>query len=258
MNTSYWIKIARATMASTARGWQGLFVSRRAKQPTMMLKLYEFEGCPYCRLVREVLTELGLEVEIYPCPKGGSRFRQEVLAIGGKAQFPFLVDPNQDVWLYESADIISYLYATYADADIPLRHRLGPLQWVSSMGNSLIGGLDGINARPSIPAEKLLTLYSFEASPFCRPVRETLCELEIPYRLVNLGKEQWADMGAMGVHAAIGEYTPRKGGKRASFMNKTQKMMVPYLEDPNTGKAMFESAAIIDYLERTYGEPAPR
>jgi glutathione S-transferase len=29
-------------------------------------------------------------------------------------------------------------------------------------------------------------------------------------------------------------------------------MMVPYLVDPNTGVAMFESAEIVDYLVRTY------
>jgi glutathione S-transferase len=27
---------------------------------------------------------------------------------------------------------------------------------------------------------------------------------------------------------------------------------VPYLEDPNTGVEMFESAAMVDYLEKTY------
>jgi glutathione S-transferase len=30
-------------------------------------------------------------------------------------------------------------------------------------------------------------------------------------------------------------------------------MRVPYLEDANTGAAMFESADIVAYLERTYG-----
>jgi glutathione S-transferase len=29
-------------------------------------------------------------------------------------------------------------------------------------------------------------------------------------------------------------------------------MQVPYLVDPNTGRAMFESADIVAYLERTY------
>jgi hypothetical protein len=29
-------------------------------------------------------------------------------------------------------------------------------------------------------------------------------------------------------------------------------LQAPYLEDPNTGAAMFESADIIDYLEKEY------
>lgn len=29
--------------------------------------------------------------------------------------------------------------------------------------------------------------------------------------------------------------------------------MVPYLVDPNTGKAMFESADVVAYLDATYG-----
>ena len=30
-------------------------------------------------------------------------------------------------------------------------------------------------------------------------------------------------------------------------------MMVPYIEDPNTGVKMFESRDIVRYLDRTYG-----
>jgi glutathione S-transferase len=30
--------------------------------------------------------------------------------------------------------------------------------------------------------------------------------------------------------------------------------MVPYLVDPNTGEALFESADIVAYLDRTYAE----
>ena len=41
--------------------------------------------------------------------------RAEVEALGGKMSFPFLVDPNQDVAMYESADIVAYLYDTYGN-----------------------------------------------------------------------------------------------------------------------------------------------
>ena len=33
---------------------------------------------------------------------------------------------------------------------------------------------------------------------------------------------------------------------------------VPFLEDPNTGVCMFESKAIIEYLEKTYGGGAAK
>ena len=34
-------------------------------------------------------------------------------------------------------------------------------------------------------------------------------------------------------------------------------LQVPYLEDPNTGVKMFESAAIVDYLNATYALSPP-
>jgi glutathione S-transferase len=93
-------------------------------------------------------------------------------------------------------------------------------------------GLGGSRARPSRAPEKPLELWSFEVSPYCRLVREALCRLELPYLLHNVGKG-----------------SPR----RPDFIARSGRMMVPYLADPNTGVAMFESAAIVAYLEKTYG-----
>ena len=45
--------------------------------------------------------------------------------------------------------------------------------------------------------------------------------------------------------------------RRDAFVARSGKMMVPYLVDPNTGAAMFESADIVAYLERTYAAEAP-
>jgi glutathione S-transferase len=63
-------------------------------------------------------------------------------------------------------------------------------------------------------------------------VRETLTNLELPYLLHNVAKGS---------------------SKRDAFVALAGKMMVPHLVDPNTGIAMFESADITAYLERTYG-----
>ena len=249
---NHFLKVALATAASSLRGWQGLMAKPAPVQPVEPLKLFEYEGCPFCRLVREVLTELSLNAQIFPCPKGGERFRPQAVALSGKAQFPLLVDDNTGVVMTESADIIAYLYQTYGQQPVPLRWKASAPQVLSSFANSALSLGAGVRARASNAPAQMLTLYSFEASPFCKPVRELLCELELPYNLVNLGKEQFADMGVNGMHAALGEYNPVQGGKRAQFMAKTNRMMVPYLEDPNTGKAMFESKDIVSYLLSTY------
>jgi hypothetical protein len=44
--------------------------------------------------VREAISVLDLDVRVYPCPKGGPTWRPKAVELGGKAQFPFLVDPN--------------------------------------------------------------------------------------------------------------------------------------------------------------------
>lgn len=163
------MKVALATVASSLRGWQGMMVNPAAVFPKKKLKLYDFEACPYCRLVREVLTELALDVDIYPCPKGGERFRGDVIKMGGKAQFPFLVDGNTGEKLYESADIIEYLYATYAKRPVPLRHKIRPAQTATSLLNTALGFGAGMNARPSKKPKKNADLVQFRGFPFFSP-----------------------------------------------------------------------------------------
>jgi glutathione S-transferase len=51
---------------------------------------------------------------IYPTPHGGKRFRPKVAKLGGRQQFPFLVDPNSGESLFESAAIREYLLDKYA------------------------------------------------------------------------------------------------------------------------------------------------
>ncbi len=82
-------------------------------RPAKPIQLYEFEGCPFCRKVREAVAILDLDVEFKPCPMNGPNFRQEAIKKGGKSQFPYLFDPNSDTAMYESDDIINYLYDKY-------------------------------------------------------------------------------------------------------------------------------------------------
>ncbi|MDY6774089.1 MAG: glutathione S-transferase N-terminal domain-containing protein, partial [Candidatus Nanohaloarchaea archaeon] len=61
----------------------------------MKLELYQFEQCPYCRKVREKLTELGLSFTAHN-PRQNEERMEELLELGGKDQVPFLVDRDED------------------------------------------------------------------------------------------------------------------------------------------------------------------
>jgi glutathione S-transferase len=225
------LDVATSAAATVARLGSGVSVGTLGKRPEQPLRLYEFEGCPFCRKVREALSILDLEADILPCPKGGPRFRPEAVRLGGKAQFPYLVDPNTGKAMYESGDIVRALFAEYGDGRVPALLAAGPLTDASAALAGVFRPGLGVWYRPARAPERPLELWSFEASPFCRIAREALCTLELPYRLHNVAKG-----------------SPR----REAFQQRSGRMMVPYLADPNTGSEMFESAEIAAYLERTY------
>jgi DUF1680 family protein len=89
----------------------------------------------------------------------------------------------------------------------------------------------GSRYRAARMPERPITVYSYEASPFCKLVREKLVELEIPHLMKSCGR------GSM---------------KRQELVDRRGVFQAPYIEDPNTGTAMFESSAIVKYLEETY------
>lgn len=250
------IDVTSSVLASTAAGWRGSLAYRPARrQPVQPLALYEFEACPYCRLVRETLTELDLDVMIYPCPKGGQRFRAQAQALGGKAQFPFLVDPNTGARLYGSAEIVDYVAKTYegrarAPRGWKRQLRLGGAQAATVL--RAWRGPRGLKARPSKAPAQPLELYSFESSPYSRLVRERLCELELPYLLHNTGKARPSDIGPPSVRDRLLKAPKDTSRNRKALLERTGHVQVPYLIDPNTGTEMYESAAILAYLNRTY------
>ena len=120
------------------------------------------------------------------------------------------------------------------------------LEWATARG------LRGSQARPSKAPAKPLELYSFESSPYSRLVRERLCELEIPYLLRNMAKARWEDVGPPWIRAKYFPDLPVEGRNRLRLLGLAGKVQVPYLIDPNTGVSMFESAAILRYLDQTY------
>lgn len=225
------IEVATSLAASVLRLGAGLQVGATGKRPVEMLELYDFEACPFCRKAREALSMLDLDATVYPCPPGGTRFRPKVEEMGGKQQFPYLIDPNTEKQMYESDEIIAYLYKEYGDGAPPFTLQLGPVTDVSSVLATAVRPFNGRSTTPSKHPGKPLELWSFEASPFCRLAREALCELELPYVLHNVAKGS---------------------EQRGKFVDRSGKMMVPYLVDPNTNSAMFESADIVAYLHETY------
>ena len=251
MNDS--LDVVNSTLSSTLRLWRGTNARPAARLPARPLELFEFEACPYCRLVREALTELDLDALIRPAPHGGTRFRPQVERRGGKQQFPYLVDANTGASMYESADIIEYLYRQYGGRPAPTR-LLRPLDVSSSMLASIPRMRSGAQARLSRAPKRPLELFSFESSPYSRRVRELLCELEIPYLLRSTGKAQWRDLGPPVVRAVLFPERPVTGRNRIELLRRTGKVQLPYLADPNTGAGMFESAGIREYLQVTYAK----
>eukprot|EP00475_Leptophrys_vorax_P027069 TRINITY_DN3855_c0_g1_i1.p1 TRINITY_DN3855_c0_g1~~TRINITY_DN3855_c0_g1_i1.p1 ORF type:complete len:304 (+),score=79.84 TRINITY_DN3855_c0_g1_i1:47-913(+) len=218
-------------------------------RPVKPLKLYQYEACPFCKKVRENLSILDLDVIIYPCPREtmesygflkDSRFRSVAKSLGGKAQFPLLVDENNDVIMYESDEIVKYLWKKYGNkATRPLPDKIW-FELLPGFVNSLSLFLSsfsrilpehGVMRIPSKAPEKPLELWSFEASPFCRIARERLDSLELPYVLHNM---------------------PKNSPKKKQFKQENGKNLFPFLADPNTGFKSFESADIVQYLVKTY------
>ena len=133
--------------------------------------------------------------------------------------------------MYESDEITRYLFQRYGAGTVPFLLSAGVLTTATLFAASAIRPGRGVFYRPSHPPDAPLELYSYEGSPLCRLVREALAELELPYYLHNVAK------GSL---------------RRAAFVTRAGKMLTPYLVDPNTGVAMFESADILSYLRERY------
>jgi len=76
-----------------------------------MMKLYNIDGCGYCAMVREVLTNLQIKYEKIDVP-WPHHLRKEVHEVSGQTTVPVLVDG--DVVLDDEYDIIDHLKKTYS------------------------------------------------------------------------------------------------------------------------------------------------
>jgi len=80
------------------------------------LVLYHTPTCPFCRLVRQTIDLLGIDVELRNI-NADTDYRDELIAQRRRATVPVLriMSSNGDErWMPESRDIISYLKKTYS------------------------------------------------------------------------------------------------------------------------------------------------
>jgi glutathione S-transferase len=223
-----------ATVVRLGRGLNPRVTADQRPDLDRPLELYDYEGCPYCRKVREVLCELDLDYVAHPVAHGSAR-RAELRKLGGKVQVPYLVDRNTGTRLYESDDIIDYLNDAYG-AGRRAGWRLPVPTVLDDLNSAIASGVRlarGTRCRSSAGGARVpLLLYNMEGSPYCRKVREALTELDLGYVVRNL---------------------PKGSPKRAELAKRGGKVMVPYLVDPNTKREMYESDDIVAYLESRYG-----
>jgi anaphase-promoting complex subunit 7 len=104
----------------------GTEIAAGSRVPDRRLILYDFEACPFCRKAREALSHLGLEVKVRPAARAGKR-REELRKRGGKMMVPYLIDPNTAVAMYESDQIVRYLYNTYGSGVVGTASSWPPL-----------------------------------------------------------------------------------------------------------------------------------
>ncbi|PRP75313.1 hypothetical protein PROFUN_05624 [Planoprotostelium fungivorum] len=239
--------IATSMVASAWRGSSGISVLSGIagfKRPAQTLVLYSKETCPYSR---ETLSMLDLDARIRPCPSDGKQYRSELKRIGGKEQVPFLIDPNTDTKMYETKDIINYLFSQYGPGADVIPSSVGPgslstylsiIPWhhlipasFRRQTPSTITSSETSESTPTAIVDDGMILWSYENCPYCRVVREVLDEKELAYQVKNIA---------------------RGSPKRDAFIATYGRMQVPLLIDERKGRMIFESSDIIDYLHETY------
>ena len=77
-----------------------------------MLTLYYKPTCPFSQAVLAEAEVLGLKIDLKDISTD-KVLDKELVEKGGKHQTPYLIDPERREAMYESKDIISYLYEHY-------------------------------------------------------------------------------------------------------------------------------------------------
>lgn len=204
-----------------------------------MLYLYEYEGCPFCSRVREALLTRGRDAVIFPCPPGGRRFRPQAEAVGGRQQFPLLVDDADDTVLYESRDIIAHL-DTGDGAPDGVAYAAGELGLTAGARVRELHGMQVADNQGRRPPEWLFELYNDARDAHAGAIRGFLAALELPYVMRSPTALATAPAPAEWIRAAVPQ-----------GVDLTD-LPSPTLIDPNNETAWFTSAAVADHLKTRY------
>ena len=226
------LDLGSSILATLVRGGSGTVVGHLGERPERTLVLYEKESCPFSRLAREALSILDIDADMIPCPEGADVHRQQLVRVGGEEQLPFLVDPNTATQLYDSDAIVDHLFETYGDGTRPAQMRSMKLAKQSSKLASRLRGGRGDRKEPRRECRERLELFGYEGSPHTRLVRERLSAYALPWTCRNLA---------------------RNSPRRDAFEREHGRVQLPFLRDPNTGTELYESRAIVRYLNERYG-----
>ncbi|KAL7570625.1 hypothetical protein ACA910_014899 [Epithemia clementina (nom. ined.)] len=233
-----------ASLLRTGRGCRvstvvtASLLSSKPNRPQKPLILYSYEGNQFCRLVREVLTELDLVYELRSTGKGSVRRSELAELTGGSTQCPYLVDPNSGVAMAESADIIAYLYDKYALWTPPSEL----LEWSSNVITSNLKPIFTFLAPVQAGSKSLeeevyktaldkavaeietetkssrVVVYTYAWSPFSIETKKLLDGLKVEYKEISLGQE-WIP----GLIASGGAL------KRAALQQMTGQSSLPHI-----------------------------
>lgn len=209
----------------------------RPKQP---LILYSYEGNQFCRLVREVLTELDIVYELRSAGKGSPRRTELATLSGGSTQCPYLVDPNTGRSMAESADIIAYLYKEYALWTPPseilewasenIMSTLKPIfAWLTPLQVDMLKNVNDDDLKDRVDmalseiqletnGDEVVVIYTYALSPFCLETKYLLDRLQIRYKEISLGQE-WLP----------GLLAPGGAEKRAALFQVTGQTSLPHI-----------------------------
>jgi hypothetical protein len=215
--------------------------SSSSRRNSLPLVLYDVEGDPNCRLVREACSLLSLTVQIRP--QRPPKKKKSPFLFGSRKNeppasplVPRLQDPNTGVDLEmrnkdDVQPILSYLFKTHGNGNLP---------WTMQNGFAKQSATVGLASRfftsfpiASDPPELPLVLWAYESSPFCKVVTETLGQLGLTHTVT---------------------YTPRGSANRQLLLDRFGRFQVPFLQDPNNGVELWESQAICEYLQKQYGQ----